>query len=435
MKKPQEMIIYNIFPLLAGRFSLWGEHFRRASEMGFNWVFVNPIQRPGYSGSLYSISDYFSFNPLLTDEKSKKSPADQVRNMIAEAQKCGLSIMIDLVINHCAFDSEITKKHPEWFSWDRGKVVHPFCYGDDGKKVVWGDLAKYNYEGTKDHEGLYQFIKKIVDFLIELGFKGFRCDAAYQLPGKFWRRLIRETKKNSPGVLFFAETLGCTADQTRTTARAGFDYVFNSSKWWDLKGHWLMAQYNLTRDVSDSISFPDSHDTARLMEDLNGNIAGVKQRYLLSALYSAGVMMLTGYEFGFRRRTHVVHSRPGDWEKTDIDFTSFIKKVNNIKKTYSVFQEDAPMEILQNSNPNILILWKASTRTDDEALIIINKDIHGKQHFYAESLNEFVLAGAPLQDVSPEYPLEFIPEPFQYELNPGQGLVYVTKRDGVRPKS
>ncbi len=430
MKKPQKMIIYNVFPLLAGRLSRWEEHFRRSSEMGFNWVFVNPIQRPGYSGSLYSISDYFSFNPLLTDTDSGKSPADQVKNMIVNAQKYGLSVMIDLVINHCAFDSEITKKHPEWFSWTRNGIVHPFCYGDGGRKVVWSDLAKYDYEGTKDPEGLYQFIKKIVDFLIALGFKGFRCDAAYQVPGKFWRRLIREIKNNHPHVLFFAETLGCTADQTRTTARAGFDYIFNSFKWWDLKGHWLMAQYNLTRDVSDSISFPDNHDTDRLMHDLNGNISGIKQRYLLASLFSAGVMLLMGYEFGFQRRTHVVNTRPEDWERTDIDLTAFIKKVNNIKSSYGIFQEDAPTDILQTDNPNILILWKASTRTDDEALIIINKDIVNKQLFHTESLHEFVLAGAPLTDVSPEYPLEFIPEPFRYELNPGQGLVYVTKRAG-----
>ena len=131
----------------------------------------------------------------------------------------------------------------------------------------------------------------------------------------------------------------------------------------------------------------------------------------------------------------MVHSRPEDWEKTDVDLTGFITKVNYIKKTYTVFQEDSPTEILQNSNPNILILWKASTRTDDEALIIINKDIHNRQRFYAESLNEFVLAGAPLHDVSPEYPLEFIPEPFYYELNPGQGLVYVTKRDGAKTRA
>ncbi len=422
------MIIYNIFPLLAGKFNTWAKHFKRASDMGFDWVFINPIQMPGESGSLYSISDYFSFNPLFIDQTIKKSPERQVKDMVASAEKKGMHVMIDLVINHCAHDSGLIKEHPEWFSWKKGKIEHPFCYSK-GRKVIWGDLAKFNYERTKDPKGLYQFIKGSVDFLIGLGFKGFRCDAAYQLPGKFWKKLIRETKKEHSDVLFFAETLGCTAEKTRTTASAGFDYIFNSSKWWDLKDHWLMEQYNLTRDISYSVSFPDNHDTTRLMQDFKGNINGAKQRYLFSSLFSAGVMMLMGYEFGFRKRVHVVDTRPDDWEKKHVDLTEFIAKVNSIKKEHAVFQEDAPTEILQTNNPKVLVLWKASTQTDEEALIILNKDTKNKQHFHTESLGDFVLAGAPLKDVSPEYPLEFIPEPFNYTLNPGQGLVYVTKRD------
>ncbi len=38
-------------------------------------------------------------------------------------------------------------------------------------------------------------------------------------------------------------------------------------------------------------------------------------------------------------------------------------------------------------------------------------------------------AGAPLRDVSPEYPMEYLHEPFHYSLRPGQGIVLVTQRD------
>ncbi|VAX28693.1 Alpha amylase, catalytic region, partial [hydrothermal vent metagenome] len=232
-----------------------------------------------------------------------------------------------------------------------------------------------------------------------------------------------------PDVLFFAETLGCPADQTRKTAGAGFDYIFNSSKWWDFNSPWLMEQYHLTREIAPSISFPESHDTVRLCEELQGNINGLKQRYLFSALYSAGVMMPIGFEFGFRKKLHVVKTRPEDWEETGIDLTSFIKQVNRIKEQYVVFQEDAPTGMLPHSNPNVLIMWKASTTTHDEALVILNKDIHNRQHFYADSLYEFVQARAPLNDVSPEGPIDYIPEPFSYELQPGEGRVLVTTRD------
>jgi starch synthase (maltosyl-transferring) len=33
--------------------------------MNFDWGFLNPIQLPGASGSLYSIADYFRINPAL----------------------------------------------------------------------------------------------------------------------------------------------------------------------------------------------------------------------------------------------------------------------------------------------------------------------------------------------------------------------------------
>lgn len=425
----KKMVIYNLFPLLAGKFTEWEGHLARAYEMGFNWIFVNPIQRPGSSGSLYSIADYFDFNPLLIDNETGKSSLEQVRDVAGNAGKLGLSLMMDLVINHCSIDSPLLKSHPEWFLWEtNGRVAHPFA-DENGKKVVWKDLAKFDHRNTRDKEGLYHYFFSIVKFLAELGFRGFRCDAAYQLPKGLWERLINETKKAYPGVLFFAETLGNPPDLTRKTASAGFDYIFNSSKWWDFHGHWLMKQYALTRDIAPSISFPESHDTVRLAAELGGNVEGLKQRYLFSALFSGGVMMPMGYEFGFKKRLHVVRTRPGDWENTEVDLTPFIGQVNRIKSEHVIFQEDAPTEILHHENPNVLLMWKASTHTREESLLILNKDIYRAQHFYAESLQKYLQAGAPLIDISPENPLDYIPAPFIYDLAPGQGIVFITQRD------
>jgi starch synthase (maltosyl-transferring) len=269
----------------------------------------------------------------------------------------------------------------------------------------------------------------VVEFLAGLGFKGFRCDAAYQVPRGFWERLIGETRRKYPEVLFFAETLGCPPDLTRKTAAAGFDYIFNSSKWWDFKGHWLMEQYALTRGVAPSISFPESHDTERLCLQLDGNVEGLKQRYLFSALFSAGVMMPMGFEFGFQKRLHVVDTRPGDWEETGIDLTPFITAVNRVKLGHPIFQEDAPTQVLQQGNPNILLLWKASTSSPEESLVILNKDIHNRQNFHAESLRDFIQSGTPLLDVSPEHPLQYVPSPFSYDLSAGQGIVLLASRD------
>jgi starch synthase (maltosyl-transferring) len=423
------MILYNLFPLLAGPFSRWGGHFARAAALRFNWVFINPIQRPGASRSLYSISDYFQINPALLDPGSQASPNDQAREMMGQARAAGLKVMLDLVLNHCAIDSPLTRQHPEWFVREHnGRIANAWCQHND-QKVIWRDLAQFDHAHTRDPEGLYKYSLSVVEHLLALGVEGFRCDAAYQVPDRFWRRLIPAVKGRHPQACFVAETLGCTADQTRDTARAGFDYVFNSSKWWDFHHYWLIEQYNLLRETAPTISFPESHDTARLCQELNGNIAGLRQRYFFSALFSAGVMMPMGFEFGFRKPLHVVNTTPADWERDGIDLSEYIQKVNGIKQTYAVFREESPTTILPSQNPNVLFLWKASARHKDEALLILNKDLVQPQHFQVENLRQFVQAGAPLRDVSPEAPLEYIPEPFRYDLRPGQGMVLVTRRE------
>ncbi|MEW6382193.1 MAG: alpha-amylase family glycosyl hydrolase [bacterium] len=432
MSRPEKMIIYNLFPLLAGKFSDWEKHLDRASQMGFNWIFVNPIQRPGTSGSIYGIADYADINPLLIDQKSSLSPQEQVKEVTRTAGRLGLRMMVDLVINHCSVDSDLLKLHPEWFLWEsKGHVAHPFA-DENGKKVVWMDLAQFDLKHTRDKEGVFHYFFGVVKSLVELGFTGFRCDAAYQVPRNLWERLIRETRKLYPDVLFFAETLGCPPDLTRNTASAGFDYIFNSSKWWDFNSQWLMQQYDLTRDIAPSIGFPESHDTIRLCEELKGNIDGLKQRYLFAALFSGGVMMPIGFEFGFRKKLHVAKTRPEDWEETDIDLTSFITAVNRIKAAHAIFQEDAPTEIHHHEdNHHVLLMWKASTSDREESLVILNKDIHNRQHFRTESLQKFIQSGAPLKDISPEFTLDYIPVPFAYDLRPGQGIVLITSRDAV----
>ena len=423
------MIIYNLFPPLAGNVRDWKPHLVRAADMGFDWIFVNPIQLPGYSGSLYSIKDYFRLNPILVDGSSPAESVSAFKRMAQEAQALGLKLMVDLVVSHCAFDSALITEHPGWFRKENGRIAHPFCV-ENQKKVVWKDLAQFDHKHAQDKEGLFQYLFRVVQFLADLGIEGFRCDAAYQVPASFWRRVISETRHKHPGAVFLAETLGCSPADTVQTAKAGFEYIFNSSKWWDFYSPWLLEQYNLTREETQSISFPESHDTPRLAESLQGNIAGLKQRYLFSALFSAGVMMPIGFEFAFRKKLHVVKTRPQDWEQPETDLSGFIKRVNQAKAQNPIFKEDAPTEMLPADNPNILFLWKGSLRARQEALIILNKDIHNKQHFFTDNLYQYVQNQSPLTDVSPDFPLEYLPTPYEYNLRPGQGIILVTDHAG-----
>ncbi len=421
------MKIYNLFPLLAGPFANWTTHLKRAAAMGFDWIFINPFQPPGRSGSLYSISDYFGVNPALLAPGSRKKPEAQVKDMVKEADGLGLRLMIDLVINHCAVDSPLTHKHPEWFRQEGGRIAHPFCLEEDGRKVVWEDLAQFDHSGSGGGKDLLEYAIKVVEHLIGLGFTGFRCDAAYQIPTDFWRKLIKDIRRQHPGVIFVAETLGCSPDQTRQTASAGFDAIFNSAKWWDFSSPWLLEQYELTRQIAPSIGFPESHDTERLFAESGHNVNALKQRYLFTALFSTGVLMPMGYEFGFQRRLHVVKTRPEDWEAPGVDLTAFIAAVNRIKAAYPVFREDGLIQRLESPNPAVLLLWQASLQGQGQALLVVNKDPWNRQHFHCDDLYRLVQAPPPLLDVSPEWAMDFLPTPFDFELDPGMARVFVTR--------
>src|SRR5207244_12791589 len=118
------------------------------------------------------------------------------------------------------------------------------------------------------------------------------------------------------GTTCSAATSGCTPAQVSALAGAGFDYIFNSAKWWDFRAGWLLDQYERLRRIAPSIAFPESHDTQRLAAEVGADghdqvaarqiEARLKFQLLFSACFSAGVMMPVGFEYGFRQKLDVV---------------------------------------------------------------------------------------------------------------------------------
>jgi len=165
-----------------------------------------------------------------------------------------LRLMMDLVINHTAFDAPPIQEHPTWFKRDdTGAIVHPGA--KDGKtRVVWRVLAEVDNEASPDREALWGYWRDLTLHFADLGFLGFRCDAAYQVLSGLWREVIGAVKARHPDVLFFAETLGCTPQQTLATALAGLTRPLHvvettPADWeaprWDLTG--AIAAVNRTK--------------------------------------------------------------------------------------------------------------------------------------------------------------------------------------------
>jgi starch synthase (maltosyl-transferring) len=371
--------IYNLFPSRAGSVAQWTAHLPHIAAMGFNAVWINPFHEPGFSGSLYAVKDYFRLNPRFRGSESGDDDA-LLRRFVEAATGQRLRVIMDLVVNHAAKDSVLVDRHPDWFARDaNGELVSPAAVDvdDPRRRTVWGDLARFDYDSPRRRE-IAAFFAGVVRHYLGLGFAGFRCDAAYQVPTTVWQSLIAAGREAAPGALFCAENLGAPKEAVLALAYAGFDYLFNSVKWWDFKSAWLLDQYEAFRRIAPSIGFPESHDTDRLVNDLLGE--GVPENeiasyyrlaYAFAAAYSTGVMMPMGFEYGSSRRLDVVDSDDAP-EPRRFDLSAFIAEANALKRQVPALNEEGPQRLLSVPGEPLVALLRRCRDGGGPVLVLAN---------------------------------------------------------------
>jgi len=396
--------IYNLFPTLLGPIPQWERHLPAIADMGFNWIFVNPFHAPGESGSLYAIKDYYELHPVLRGG-SRKPADDLLKRFTAAAADAGLNVMLDLVVNHTAKDSPLVAQHPDWYAHeDDGRVRSPYAVDlDDPDKVtVWDDLAELDYSDRPARREMLDYWDELATHYTNIGFGGFRCDAAYKLPGAAWQELIASARKVNPDTTFFAETLGAGLDEVDQLRPSGFDYFFNSSKWWDFRAAWLLDQYEQFRHLAPSVAFPESHDTARLAEESGGDERESRFRYLFAALFSTGVMMPIGYELGFRRALHVAYTRPEHWEEPSFDVSDWVRRVNAMKAATPVLNEEGPQQLVTDPDEELVGLVRRMDAGAQRSFALVNPHADAPHAFDRSRLPEALDADtASIREITP----------------------------------
>ena len=152
-------------------------------EMGFNGIWLMPIH-PSPTYHKYDVKDYYAIDPQY-------GTLDDLKNLVNEAHKRGIRVIIDLVVNHTS-DS-----HP-WFleacDYIRQNGQPGGAYGDfynfkDTSGGAYHSVSgtKYVYEGqfwsgmpdlNLDSENVRAEIQKIMQFwLTDCNVDGFRLDA------------------------------------------------------------------------------------------------------------------------------------------------------------------------------------------------------------------------------------------------------------------
>jgi starch synthase (maltosyl-transferring) len=332
---------------------------------------------------------------------------------------------MDLVINHSSIDCSLIETHKNWYHvTETGELERPGAW-ENGKRVIWGDLATFNIENSPDKENLWNYFLNLCRHYLKMGFNGFRCDAAYQINSEFWLFLISNLKKEFGEIYFLAETLGCTPVQIQALSNCGFDYIFNSSKWWNFNDPWCLEQSELTRNIAPSISFPETHDTQRLMFESMNNEVIFLQRLYFEAIFSKGFMITTGLEYGFTKKIDTVKTTWRDWENTGLDYTKNIRRIIDIKMALKPLHEESPIAVIDQSNwMNIFCFIK--TWDNVKVLVIMNKDINRSHNLFLNNLNN-LLGSDKIKDYSPENKLTGYIKELNIQLKPGELKIFASE--------
>jgi len=165
-------------------------------RMGVSVLWLLPIhpigktRRKGPLGSPYSIRDFYGINAEL-------GTMDDFRALVRTVHAEGMHLILDLVANHTAWDSQLIEEHPEWFTRDEtGAIVAP--------TADWYDVADLDYS----QPALRRYMIEMMCWWVkEIGVDGFRCDVAELVPLDFWEEARRRLDAIRPVMMLSEGTL------------------------------------------------------------------------------------------------------------------------------------------------------------------------------------------------------------------------------------
>lgn len=162
--------------------------------LGIDGIWLSPVCKSPQVDNGYDISDYCAIDPMF-------GTMEDMERLIAEAKKRGISIIMDLVLNHCSnqhpwfLEAKKGKDNPyyDYFIWCDGE---PDAYPNDMQSVFGGpawtylpEMGQYyfhqfapeqpdlNWDNPKMRMDLYRSIR----FWVDKGVEGFRLDVIDQI--------------------------------------------------------------------------------------------------------------------------------------------------------------------------------------------------------------------------------------------------------------
>ncbi len=271
------------------------------TDLGIDAIWLMPIHpSPSYHG--YDVMNYYAIN-------SEYGTMEDFNNLLSEAHKRGIKIIIDMVLNHTssqhpffidARNSDESDYH-DWYVWSetgKGNYWHDNTVGPSAKQYYgyfcdcMPDLNYLNPDVTEQME-------KVVNYWIsDVGVDGFRIDAAKHLIEEgekventqqthdWFKQFYTFYKDINPDTYVVGEVASSDARMTTLYSGDQMDMVFNFEI---AQGFVNSTKGESNSGVTSAISFiendaPDwnfatfltNHDQNRIMSVLNGNVDKAK---------------------------------------------------------------------------------------------------------------------------------------------------------------
>lgn len=238
----------------------------------------------------YWLEDPFQVEPRFGDEALLKQLKDELK-------KRDMRLILDIVVNHVAPESERVKTHAHWF--------HPHGPITDWKDPV--QLETYQVHGLPD---LDQSNPEVYTWLFDSTVKwiqllepdGLRMDAVKHVSPEFWRRFNAEVQSASkkPLIILGEHLDGDVASVAKTAKEGGFNAMFDFPLHFALVDVFckdqspgrlaaVLAQDSLYGDTMGPhrqglVTLLDNHDLSRIISSCLGDRGRVLQalRFMLS---------------------------------------------------------------------------------------------------------------------------------------------------------
>ncbi|MHA3021428.1 alpha-amylase family glycosyl hydrolase [Mycobacterium sp. BMJ-28] len=296
----------------------WLDH---AVELGCSGIALGPVFASRTHG--YDTTDHYRIDPRLGDD-------DDFDRLVHEAHRRGLRVLLDGVFNHVGTD------FPRYRAALDGGDAHWFRRGNDGFATFegHGELIALNH----DHPEVVDYTVGVMTHWLDRGADGWRLDAAYAVPDRFWATVLPAVRERHPQAWFVGEVIH--GDYPAQVQAAGFDSVTQYELWkavWsslnDGNFHeldWALQRHNEFLDTFVPLTFVGNHDVTRIASRLDD--ARHLEHALVLLLTTGGTPSIyAGDEWGWRA---IKEERAGGDDAVRPEFTSKPTEFSDIQRLH-----------------------------------------------------------------------------------------------------